>query len=90
MRGERRKLDSECTEKKEDTVDGGENDFEIAMIPWMGKVINVILKGQYVKIYRNTRLSWLIMHLTIQKLRKITPKASGESNNFLIGSQKRT
>ena len=25
------------------------------MIPWMGKVINVILKSQYVKIYRNTR-----------------------------------
>ena len=54
------------TEKKEDTVDRGENDSEIAkvflmkktiMIPWMGKVINVILKSQYVKIYRNTRLS---------------------------------
>ena len=63
----RRKLDSESTEKKEDTVDGGENDSEIAegipfeedyhMIPWMGKVINVILKSQYVKIYRNTQLS---------------------------------
>ena len=42
----RRKLDSESTEKKEDTVDGGENDSEIAegillkktiIIPWMGK-----------------------------------------------------
>ena len=43
-----RKLDSESTEKKEDTEDGGENDSEIAedipfektiMIPWMGKVM---------------------------------------------------
>ena len=56
------KLDSESTEKKEDTVDGGENDSEIAEgIPfeedYHGKVINVILKSQYVKIYRNTRLS---------------------------------
>ena len=56
----RRKLDSESTEKKEDTVDGSENDSEVfllkktIMIPW---VINVILKSQYVKIYRNTRLS---------------------------------
>ena len=62
----RRKLDSESTEKKEDTVEGGENASEIAEgvpfkedyhIPWMGKVINVILKSQNVKIYRNTRLS---------------------------------
>ena len=30
------------------------------------------------------------MHLTIQKIRKITPLASGESNNLLIGLQKRT
>ena len=64
-----RELDSESYEKKQDTVDGGENDSEIAegipfdllkktiMIRWMGKVINVILKSQYVKIYRNTRLS---------------------------------
>ena len=29
-RKKRRKLDSESTEKKEDTVDGGENDSEIA------------------------------------------------------------
>ena len=56
----RRKLDSESTEKKEDTVDGSENDSEVfllkktIMIRW---VINVILKSQYVKIYRNTRLS---------------------------------
>ena len=56
----RRKLDSESTEKEEDTLDGGENDSEIAegiplkktiMIPWMGKVTNVILKSQHVKIY---------------------------------------
>ena len=62
----RRKLDSESTEKKEDTVDGGENDSEIAEgIPFKedyhdlmdGEVINVILKSQYVKIYRNTQLS---------------------------------
>ena len=62
----RRELDSESTEKKEDTVDGGENDSEIVEgIPFEedyhdsmdGKVINVILKSQYVKIYRNTRLS---------------------------------
>ena len=62
----RGKLDSESTEKKEDTVDGGENDSEIAEgIPFEedyhdsmdGEVINVILKSQYVKIYRNTRLS---------------------------------
>ena len=62
----RHKLDSESTEKKEDTVDGGENDSEIAEgIPFEedyydsmdGKVINVILKSQYVKTYRNTRLS---------------------------------
>ena len=61
----RRKLDFESTEKKEDTVDGGENDSEIAEgIPFEedyhdsmdGKVVNVILKSQYVKIYRNTRL----------------------------------
>ena len=56
----RRKLDSESTEKKEDTVDRGENDSEIAEgIPFEedyhdsmdGEVINVILKSQYVKIY---------------------------------------
>ena len=29
------------------------------------------------------------MHLTIQKIQKITPPASGESNNLLIGLQKR-
>ena len=58
-----RKLDSESTERKEDTVDGGENDSKVfllkktIMIRWMGKVINVILKSRYVKIYRNTRLS---------------------------------
>ena len=61
-----RTLDSKSTEKKEDTVDGGENDSQIAegiffkktvMIPWMGKVINVTLKSQHVKIYRNTLLS---------------------------------
>ena len=55
----RHKLDSEITEKKEDTVDGGENDSDIAEgIPFNkdyhdsmdGKVINVILKSQYVKI----------------------------------------
>ena len=55
-----RKLDSESNEKKEDTEDGGESDSKIAkvfllkktiMIPWMGKVINVILKSQCVKIY---------------------------------------
>ena len=95
----RRKLDSESTEKKQDTVDGGEIDSEIAegiplmktiMIPWMGKVINVVSKSQYVKIYQNTRLSSLIMHLTIKKIWKITPLASGESNNLLIGLQKRT
>ena len=55
-----KKLDSESTEKKEDTVDGGENDFEIAEgitfeegyhDSMDGEVINVILKSQYVKIY---------------------------------------
>ena len=53
-------MDSESTEKKEDTVDGGENDSEIAEgIPFEedyhdsmdGEVMNVILKSQYVKIY---------------------------------------
>ena len=29
------------------------------------------------------------MHLTIKKIRKITPLASGESNNLLIGLQKK-
>ena len=61
----RRKLDSESTEKKEDTVDGGENDSGIAKgIPYeedyhdsMDGESYVILKSQYVKIYRNTRLS---------------------------------
>ena len=62
----RRKLDSESTEKKENTVDGGENYSEIAEgIPFEedyhdsmdGEVINVILKSQYVEMYRNTRLS---------------------------------
>ena len=96
----RHKLDSESTEKKEDTEDRGKNDSEIAKgipfeedyhrIQWMGKVINVILKSQYVKIYRNTWLSLLVMHLTIQKMLKITPLASDESNNLLIGLQKRT
>ena len=60
-----RKLDSESTEKKEDTVDGGENDSEIAEgIPFeedyhdsMDGESYVILQSQYVKIYRNTRLS---------------------------------
>ena len=56
----RRKLDSESTEKKDNTVDRGENDSEIAEgIPFEedyhdsmdGEVINVILKSQYVKIY---------------------------------------
>ena len=95
----RRKLDSESTEKKEDTVDGGENDSEIAEgIPFEEdyhdsmdrESYKCYLKSQYVKIYRNTRLSWLIMHFTIPKIRKITPLASGESNDLLIGLQKRT
>ena len=59
----RHKLNSESTEKKEDKADGREGDSEIAegipfeKKPWMGKVINVILKSQFVKIYQNTRLS---------------------------------
>ena len=67
LSGERKrgKLDSESTEKKEDTIDGGENDSEIAEgIPFeedhhdsMDGESYVILKSQYVKIYRNTRLS---------------------------------
>ena len=62
----RHKLDSESTEKKEDTVDGGQNDSKIAEgIPYEedyhdsmdGESYKCILKSQYVKIYRNTRLS---------------------------------
>ena len=94
----RRKLDSESTEKKEDTVDGGENDSEIAEgIPFEedyhdsmdGESYKCYFEKSICQIYRNTRLSWLIMHLTIQKIWKITPLASGESNNLLIGLQKR-
>ena len=89
--------------KKEDTVDGGENDSEIAEGILFEEDYHdsmdgesykcFFLKSQYVKICRNTRLSWLIMHLTIKKIRKITPLASGESNNLnnlLICLQKRT
>ena len=52
--------------KKEDTVDGGENDSEIVEgIPFEedchdsmdGESYKCILKSQYVKIYQNTRLS---------------------------------
>ena len=63
----RRKLDSENSEKKEDTVDGRENDSEIAEdIPFEedyhdsmdGESYKCYFeKSQYVKIYRNTRLS---------------------------------
>ena len=81
-------MDSESTEKKEDTVDGGEDDSEIAEgIPFEedyrdsmdGESYKCYFESQYVKIYRNTRLSRLIMHLTIQKIRKISPLANGES-----------
>ena len=58
----RRKLDSESTEKKEDTVDVGENDSEIAeVIPFEednhDSMDGESYKSQYVKIYRNNRLS---------------------------------
>ena len=90
----RRKLDSESTEKKEDTVDGGENDSEIAEgIPFDS------MDGESYKCYFEKSICQNIpKHSVIvidnapyhKKKRKITPLASGESHNLLIGLQKRT
>ena len=97
----RLKLDSESTEKKEDTVDGGENDSEMAeSIPYE-EDYHDSMDGESYKCYfeksicQNIPKQSVIVidnapYLTIQKIRNITPLASGESNNLLIGLQKRT
>ena len=92
-------MDSKSTEKKEDTADGGENDSEIAEgIPFK-EDYHDSMDGESYKCYFEKSICQnipkhlvivLIMHLTIKKIRKITPLASGESNNLLIGLQKRT
>ena len=59
------------------------------MIPWIGKVINVILKSQCQNIPKHSVI--MIDNAPYHsKIRKITPLASGESKNLLIGLQKRT
>ena len=104
----RRKLDSESTEKKEDTVDGGENDYEIAKgIPFEedyhdsmdGESYKCYFEKSIYKCYFEKSICQNIpKHSVIvidnapyhSQILKITPLASGESNNLLIGLQKRT
>ena len=95
----RRKLDSESTEKKEDTVDGGENDSEIAKGIPFEEDYHDSMDGESYKCYFEKSICQNIpKHSVIvidnapyhSKIRKITPLASGESNNLLIGLQKRT
>ena len=96
----RGKLDSESTEKKEDTVDRGENDSEIAEGIPFEEDYHDSMDGESYKCYfeksicqnipKHSVIVISLMHLTIQKIRKITPLASGESNNLLIGLQKGT
>ena len=96
---ERGKLDSESTEKKEDTVDRGENDSEIAEgIPYE-EDYHDSMDGESHKCYFEMSICQNIPKLSVivignapyhSKIQKITPLASGESNNLLIGLQKRT
>ena len=81
-------MDSESTKKKEDTedtVDGGENDSEKAKgIPFEEDYHDSMDGESYICYFEKSVCQ------NIPKIRKITPLASGESNNFLIGLQKRT
>ena len=91
---ERGKLDSESTEKKEDTVDRGENDSEIAEgIPYE-EDYHDSMDGESHKCYFEMSICQNIPKLSVivigtapyhSKIQKITPLASGESNNLLIG-----
>ena len=92
------KLDSESTEKKEDTVDGGENDSEIAEGIPFEKDYHDSMDGESYKCYFEKSICQNIpKHSVIvidsapyhSKIRKITSLASGKSNNLLIGLQKR-
>ena len=92
-------LDSESTEKKEDTVDGGKNDFEIAEgIPFEEDYHDSMDGGSYKCYFKKSICQNIPKHSVIvidnapyhSKIRKITPLATGESNNLLIGLQKRT
>ena len=95
----RRKLDYESTEKKEDTVDGGENDSDIAEGNPLEEDHHDSMDGESYKCYFEKSICQNIpKHSVIVidnapyhlKIRKITQLASGESNNLLIGLQKRT
>ena len=95
----RRKLDSESTEKKEDTVDGGETDPEIAEAIHFEEDYYDSMDGESYKCYFEKSICQNIpKHSVIVidnapyhlKNMEITPLASGESKNLLIGSQKRT
>ena len=94
-----RKLDFESTEKKKDTVDGGENDSEIAEGIPFEEDYHDSMDGESYKCYFEKSICQNIpKHSVIvidnapyhSKIWKITPLASGESNNLLIGLQKRT
>ena len=95
----RGKLDSESTEKKKDTVDGGENGSEIAEGIPFEEDYHDSMDGESYKCYFGKSICQNIpKHLVIvidnapyhSKNTEITPPASSESNNLLIGLQKRT
>ena len=95
----RRKLDSESTEKKEDTVDGGKNDSERAKYRPLEEDYHDSMDGESYKCYFEKSICQNIPKLSVividnapyhSKNMEITPLASGESNNLLIGLQKRT
>ena len=84
------KLGSESTEKKEDTVEGRENDSEIAEDIPFEEDFHESMDGESYKCCFEKSICQNIPKHSVQKIRKITPLASGESNNLLIGLQKRT
>ena len=92
-------MDSESTEKKEATVDGGENDSEIAEgIPFEEDYYDSMDGESYKCYFEKSICQNISKHSVIvidnapyhSKNTEITPLASGESNNLLIGLQKRT
>ena len=91
-------MDSESNEKKEGTVDGGENDSEIAEGIPFEEDYHDSMDGESYKCYFEKSICQNIPKHSIividnasynSKIRKITPLASGESNKLLIGLQKR-
>ena len=95
-----RKLDSESTEKKEETVDGGENDSKIAEgIPFEEDCHDSMDGKSYICYFEKSICQNIPKHSVIvidnapyhsKNTENYPTSKCGESNNLLIGLQKRT